>query len=215
MLELKTYSYTELAEYMNCRNKQALNRKLRSYDIEYTADGNRAPNIKYTITAINEPFKTYCVFDLGFDPRVEIDKLRHFLYHYFCDDVFMSMPDEVKEGWMERYEKPISRQTIANYEQRLNALEYIHRSNTEYLYYFAYHGQQRMVSKAEYSEAWRSYWEMRKAGSYSGVAITQMILDYGGVARKQAIQEKNALHTEEINFLVNLTVASIEADVKK
>ena len=214
MIELKTYTLNELEELIHSNGRQAVERKLKNYDISFQSIGERAPNIKYTITNIADPFKPYCVFDLGFSPQVDFYKLRHFLYHYFCDDIFMSMPDEVKEHRMRNYEHPISRQTIANYEERLDALGYITVHTTDFIYYFAYQHEQRIVEKAEYCEAWRGYWKMIDDGNFSQDAIYQMIANYGGVARKQAIQERNGIYTNEINYLVSLTADSVEASLQ-
>ena len=215
MLELKTYTYSGLAEILNCRSKQALERKLDSYNIQYFSEGNRLPNVNYTITKIEDPFRVYSVFYLGFDVHTDFSKLRHFLYHYFCDDYFMSMPDEVKEAWMRKYEKPISRQTITKYEETLEKLGYVHTLLDEFIYYFAYKGEQEFTDRKTYNEAWKHYWEDRKEDKSSGEAIFNMIANYGGYARKQAVQTKNALCADEINYLISLITDNLESDLQK
>lgn len=213
MIELKTYSYNELKEIMDCKDRQSLERKLNSYNIIFSSVGDRAPRIDYTITEIPDMFRTYCVFELGFDPHTEFKKLRHFLYHYFCDEMFMSMPDEVKETKMERYEQPISRQTISKYEERLTALGYVAELGLDYVYYFAYKHNQIITDKKKYCEAWHEYWDSRDGGSSSGEAILEMIANYGGIARKQAVQIPNGIYKNEINYLIQLVVESIEAEL--
>ena len=57
MLELREYKAAELAQILKTNTKQALDRKLESWGIAFTSDERRGDNRKYTLTAIENPFR--------------------------------------------------------------------------------------------------------------------------------------------------------------
>ena len=211
MLELKQYSKKEISTILKSKTKQQIDRKLKGYEVEFESSG-RGDTILYTINRLNDPFKVFCITDLGFTAQTDFKHLRHFMYHFFCDEVFINMPDEVKEHMMDGYDYHISRQTIAKYERKLLEKHYVAKG--EYIYYFAYKGQQRIVTREEYRAAWHGYWTLKDMGAESLEAISDMIYHYGGVARKQAKLEKNIFYLNKINYLVELIGDSIEKDIK-
>ena len=77
MLELKTYQKAELSALFGTRNTQGLERKMERYGItfEKSGRGNRAT---YTITAIKDPFKIFCITELDFDGGTDFHKVRNF-----------------------------------------------------------------------------------------------------------------------------------------
>lgn len=213
MLELKAYPKPELSAIFGTQCTEGLQRKMERYGITFEREG-RGERAIYKITEIQNPFKIFCITELGFDGGTDFRKLRNFYYYFFNDEEFMAMPDEVKEYRMMKEGSPVSRQTIANYTRRLEIHDMINRNTTNYIYYFANKQTQRMVDKAEYLQAWHEYWAEIGNGVPSFDAIWDMREKYGGVARKQAIPEINGIYNEKIEYMLNLIVQSIENEME-
>lgn len=212
MLEIRDYTKNEISELLGTRDKQGIDRKLQGYGVEFTSDG-RGENRIYTIKNILFPFKVFSITELGFNANTDFIKLRNFYNHFFNDEVFMTMPDEVKETMTKQEGYHLSRQTIATYTRRLETNNMIHRNTTEFMYYFAYKREQRFVERAEYTQAWREYWKDIERNMYSYEAISNMIENYGGVARKQAIPERNILLNDKIEYMLFLIYQSMDEEI--
>lgn len=212
MLELRNYTKGELVEIFGTEDTQGLKRKLQRYGIKFQTTG-RGQNLTFTITETADPFKVFCIDELGYDGRTDFVKLRNFLYCFLNDDEFRAMPDEVKEQRMKEAGKPMCRQTIAGYIAKLDAQNLIDRNSGEYIYYFAYKDTQRIATHQEYSEAWKEYWESKANGANSIEAICFMRYKHGGVARKQAIPQINGIFLEKLNRLNDAVCRSIENEL--
>lgn len=214
MLELKTYKKKELSTYLGSADKQAIERKLKSYGVDYSVSG-RGDNALFTIKNISDPFKVHCVFDLHYPPQTDFKKLMYFLYYLLCDDDFRKLPVETMALKLEEKDHNVSRQTIRTYLSRLDKTQMIHLNSCEYVYYFARGKEYRYVERAEYSRAWREYWQNKENGCSAEVAIFIMCCDYGGVARKQEIVELNGIFKDGLNFLVNLVCDAVEKSLSE
>lgn len=203
MLEVKTYTKPELTEMLGTKSVQGLKKKLDRYHVDYETTG-RGENALFTIIRINDPFKVYCITELGYNANTDFSKLAFFYYYFFNDEEFMAMPDEVKEFRMTNNGNHVSRQTIAKHTQRLEALNLIDRDTKEYIYYFAYQHQQIFTDKETYCKAWREYWQRVDDGMYCMDAINLMRLEYGGVARKQAVPQINGIYNDQIETISTL-----------
>ena len=214
MLEVgMAYPKPEMSRIFGTRAKQGLDRKLERYGITFSVSG-RGEQAVYEIQNISDPFKVFAITELGFDANTDFRKLRNFYYYFFNDEEFMAMPDEVKEARMKKEGKGVSRQSIAGYTAKLVAKDLIDRfPRNNFIYYFAYLGEQRIVERAEYSKAWREYWQNKEDGMEYYEAISEMIANYGGVARKQPIPEINGIYNEKIEYLRSLIQQSIENEV--
>ena len=205
------YSKPEMTHIFGTKDKQGLERKLSRYGISFDVCG-RGEKSTYTIAGLADPFKVFAITELGFDANTDFTKLRNFYYHFFEDEVFMAMPDEVKEVWMRKMGHPISRQTIATYISRLERNNLINRYTKNYIYYFANKDEQRLCDHDEYVTAWRNYWDDLSTGLTSYDAIINMRADHGGVARKQPIPEINGIYNEKTEYMLSLIQNSIEND---
>lgn len=213
MLEVgMTYTKPELTEMFGTRNKQGLERKMIGYGLTFSVSG-RGESALYTIQKMDDPFKIFAITELNFSGNTSFKKLREFYWHFFNDDVFMAMPDEVKENWMKLENNTITRQTIAHYTEKLVAKDMINRNTKNYIYYFAFKQTQRMTDHAEYLKAWREYWADLDQGYCPSEAICFMRANYGGVARKQAIPEVNGIYNEKIDYMLSLIQKSIENEM--
>ena len=187
MLELTTYKPAEIGAYLGTFGKEATERKLKRYGIQYYTDGTRA-NLTYTITAIPDPFKVFCVFDLGIDPRVDFTKFRDFLFYLLGDEDFSWRPKEMMEEYLREVGSPLSRKTISKYINRLEKLNLIYtQGDVVYYKVYKYYGVQKheIITKEEYSAAWAVYWEKRRNNESWAVAYCSMYSKLGGVPRKQ------------------------------
>ena len=205
----KTYTKPEMSLIFGTKDRQGLERKLERYEIAFDVCG-RGESAVYTIKTMADPFKIYAITELDCDGNTDFRKLRTFYWHYFNDEIFMAMPDEVKETMLKYEDKNISRQTIAKYTQKLVNKDMIELNTNNFIYYFAFKGTQRLVEHSEYSQAWKEYWaEMKSSGDYF-CAIGRMRDNYGGVARKQPIPEINGIYNEEIELMCSLIQESME-----
>ena len=138
MLEVREYVKPELTEMLGTKTVQGLKGKLERYCVDYeiTGKGNKAI---FNINKINDPFKVYCITELGYHGGADFDKLAYFMYYYFNDEEFMAMPDEVKEKRMTANEKHVSRHTIAKYTDKLVKLGLINKNTKNYIYYFGHY----------------------------------------------------------------------------
>lgn len=77
MLECRTYSYAELSALLHTRDRQGIVRRFERWEVKYTTTG-RGTGQKFAITEIGNPFKVYCILDLGF-PHKQISRSWPFL----------------------------------------------------------------------------------------------------------------------------------------
>ncbi len=214
MLEVKKYSKPEMTKIFGTKNMQGLERKLKRYGVIFDRKG-RGEKAIFTIKEITNPLRVYLITELGFNGQHDYIKVRNFLYYFFNDEEFMAMPDEVKEARMKNDGNGVSRQAIAGYIAKLDGKNLIERNTNNYIYYFAYKQNQRIVDRDEYIQAWHEYWADIDMGLYSGTAINKMRNKYGGVARKQAIPEINGIYKTEVEYLNTLIVESIEKEIEE
>ena len=213
MLEVKTYSIQELRKILGSETKKQIDGKLKRYAVEFESTG-RGSNLTYTIEKLNDPFKVFCITELGFSAQADFNHLKHFLYHFYHDDVFMSMPDKRKELMMDTcYDYHISRQTIANYENKLAKKNYIAKSS-EFIYYFAYKDYYRETNKEEYLEAWHYYWFLSDKYGRGFWPMLYVIQKYGGAPNKHARYESNAFYLKKIDYLLRIIGDSIEKEIE-
>ena len=213
MLDFRCYSKDEITEIFHSQNRQTIRRKLQRANVVFEEYG-RGNGWYIDIKEIHDPFKIYCMTDLGFTGRTDFYKLRNYYYYFFNDEEFMAMPDEVKEYRLEGKGRKISRQTIAGYTRKLEELDLIHRNTSNFLYYFTCKKKQRFTNRSEYSRAWKEYWSDKENGCNTKDAIINMICNYGGVARKQAIPDINGIYNQEIEYMLSLIQQSIENEIE-
>lgn len=214
MLEIGCeYKKSELTQIFGSKSNQAINRKLDRYGVKFSVVG-RGEQAVYKIQQMDDKFKIFAITELGFDANTDFQKLRNFYFYFFNDEEFQTLPDEMKENRMRENNRDISRQTIAKYLDRLVEHNYIaYLGGDDYVYYFAHKGKRRTVEKSEYSRAWREYWSDKESGMDYYTAIYNMIVHYGGVARKQAVPTVNAIYGKKIDEMLSYIEQSIENEI--
>ena len=113
MLECRTYSYAELSALLHTRDRQGIVRRFERWEVKYTTTG-RGTGQKFAITEIGNPFKVYCILDLGFSPQTDFTKLAFFTYYLLCDDEFQQLPSAQMEEYLRADGHTRSRQTISH-----------------------------------------------------------------------------------------------------
>ncbi len=211
MLEERSYTKQELAELLGTKDRQGIKDKLDGYDVVYSIKGN-GDNAVFKIKRLNDPFKVFCILELGFRPQCDFTKVRNLFWYYFNDEEFMAMPDEVKEHRMGENGHPVSRQSIAKYLEKLAVNNYINPQSGNFIYYFAYKDTQTITTREQYSKAWKEY-HVRKLQTNYFEAIMRMRRIYGGVAKKQAIPDVNGIYIDKINYLNELIIRSISDEL--
>ena len=200
--ENRIYAYAELSAIFGTRDTQGIKRRLSNYGVAFETTG-RSNGIQFHIKTISQKFQLFCVLDLGFSPNVDFEKLRDFLF-YLMDDDFNWRPMEMMEEYLRNEGKGISRQTISRYLEHLSVID-IRRDNGEMVYYkvYKYCGEQRhkIITRKEYAEAWRVYWNKKYDGYDSQAAYRCMYNKCGGVPRKQRKIEGNAFYNDKYNLL--------------
>lgn len=223
MLELREYKATELAQILKTNTKQALDRKLESWGITFTSDERRGENRKYTLTAIENPFKIYCITELNIDSHTDFYKLQNCFYYFLNDPEFRDIPDEMREDYTEAEGKKISRQSISKYIKHLSKNELVLLNSAEYNHYFAYQDFRIFTDEKTYKEAWNLYWQLINEakekykddyGEYSSYAISEVVRKYGGVPRKQPKPSLNGIYNSTLKALNELVCDEIEKEVK-
>lgn len=214
MLEIGCeYKKSELTQIFGSKSNQAISRKLDRYGVKFSVAG-RGEQAVYKIRQMDDKFKIFAITELGFDANTDFQKLRNFYFYFFNDEEFQTLPDEMKEARMRENNRDISRQTIAKYLDRLVEHNYIaYLGGDDFVYYFAHKGKRRTVEKSEYSRAWREYWSDKESGMDYYTAIYNMIVHYGGVARKQAVPTVNAIYGKKIDEMLPYIEQSIENEI--
>ena len=214
MLEIGCeYKKSKLTQIFGSKSNQAISRKLDRYGVKFSVAG-RGEQAVYKIRQMDDKFKIFAITELGFDANTDFQKLRNFYFYFFNDEEFQTLPDEMKEARMRENNRDISRQTIAKYLDRLVEHNYIaYLGGDDFVYYFAHKGKRRTVEKSEYSRAWREYWSDKESGMDYYTAIYNMIVHYGGVARKQAVPTVNAIYGKKIDEMLSYIEQSIENEI--
>lgn len=214
MLEIGCeYKKSELTQIFGSKSNQAISRKLDRYGVKFSVAG-RGEQAVYKIRQMDDKFKIFAITELGFDANTDFQKLRNFYFYFFNDEEFQTLPDEMKEARMRENNRDISRQTIAKYLDRLVEHNYIaYLGGDDFVYYFAHKGKRRTVERSEYSRAWREYWSDKESGMDYYTAIYNMIVHYGGVARKQAVPTVNAIYGKKIDEMLSYIEQSIENEI--
>ena len=198
-------------QMLGVKDNQGAQRKLSRYGVRFFVNG-WGKNASFNITAIDDPFKVYCILEMGFDANCDFKKLRNYLFFLLGEDEYCWLPDEPMEKYMRSKGFYLSRQTITKYREHLERLNYIHGG--DFIYYRVYRDDRdrqcyQQVEKEEYNKVWRVYWDMRNDGADSELAFACMYSAFGGVPRKQAKPIKNAFHLKELNYLLDLVSTSI------
>lgn len=212
MLEMKKYGIAELSAILGSTGKQAIDRKLERYGIEYTSTG-RGQSLVYDITKIADPFKVYCITKLGIPAQANFEKIRNLYYYFFCDEGFADLPLIEMAEYLEAEGVPQSRQCVTKWIEYLRHLDYIGFTSTDCKYYAIEKTPSKVkickeISREEYSKAWAIYHRNKiEHGSYYAYALMYNTL--GGHPYKKPIYYHNAIMYQEIQELIDIIIDTL------
>ena len=207
MIELKTYSKAEIAEILHTNARQGITRKLDGYNISYSCSG-RGEDLKITITAIANPFKVFCITELGIPAQSDFPKLRNLFYYLFCCEGFAGLPLIEMEARMKEDGNPMARETIGKWLSYLEHIDYIAFDKADCTYYAispAPDGTKlhQEISRQQYNTGWKIYFDSKPMEGSHG-AYMRMYNYIGGHPYKKAKMIQNAIYIPQINQLIEL-----------
>lgn len=212
MLEVKKYSIAELSTILGSTGKQAIDRKLTRYGIEYTSSG-RGSSLTYEITKISDPFKVYCITKLGIPSQANFEKIRNLYYYFFCDEGFADLPLIEMAEYMEAEGVPASRQFVTKWLEYLKEIDYINFDKRECKYYAiekiaANEKICREITREEYGRAWAIY-HQHKNTEGCACAYALMYNTLPGHPYKKPIYYENAIMFQEIQELIDIILDTL------
>ena len=205
MIEIKTYTKAELAEILHTPNRQGITRKLDRYNIAYTCDGD-GDNLKITVKAIPNPFKVFCITNLGIPAQSDFTLLRNLFYYLFCCEGFAGLPLIQMAEKLDEDGRHIARETIGKWINYLEKIDFVAFDKADCTYYAistAPDGAKlhREISKEQYNIGWKIYFEHKPEEGSHG-AYARMYNYIGGHPYKKAKMIPNAFYIQEINQMI-------------
>ncbi len=206
MLEVRKYAKSELSAILGTNDKQGIDRKLQGYDVEFTSNG-RGENRVYNIEKINNPFKVFCITELGVHANADFEKLRNLFYYLLCDEEFAELPMVEMEKVMAKNVSS-SRQTISKWTSYLQKINYINIDKLNGICYAITKNSdgQKIYTKIErevYNKAWTVYMEEKKKGN-TKIAYQKAVEIAGGHPFKRPKISQNACLQKEIEQLIDM-----------
>ncbi len=207
MLELKDYGLVEMAQALHSKatTKEAIKRILDNRPLTYTCRGT-GKKLTFTIQSIQDPFKLYCILDLGIDSRADFKKLRNLFYYLFCVEGFAEMPMSEMEAWLSEADMPVSRKTISKWLNYLQNIDFIMLDKSDSIYYKIEkrNGQKihTEIDRETYNKAWQIYFEEKKQRG-SDWAYGAMYEFLGGHPYRKPRIVQNAFYQQEIEKLID------------
>ena len=111
------------------------------------------------------------------------------------------------ERVLEAEGKKVSRQTISKWIEFFKSKNIINESQ-EYLYFATIKTdistESLRITKEEYTEAWKRYWNIRREGGSYNEAFNAMCGVNGGVVFKKPMIEENGFYNNLLDSLVEL-----------
>lgn len=211
ILEEKLYEKNEIEELLGTYSRQGVTRKLDRYNINYEISGRG--NYKIDIKTIPDKFKMFCITELQVHAQTDFEKLKYFMYYFFCDEEYPRLPNETKQEFMNINGVDVSRQTIGKWIKLLQSRNWIDIGGN-YRYYFISDGIVTETDQETYNKAWKEYFRVTREykDCYLGIARVQNV--YGGIPKKHPLPDQNAFYAKEIQTLVDLVTQAIEYDNK-
>ncbi len=152
--------------------------------------------------------------ELGFAANCDFYKLRNFVLYFFCDDEFRLLPDEAMQERLTADGKPISRQTIKRWLNRMEEKGLLSQTMGEPYYYCVMGDKRWEITAEQYRKGWAAYWEHINKGYSSREAFAAMIDVNSGIVKKKIIPLLNAIYNETIDTLVELAQKEIEKEIR-
>lgn len=209
ILEERLYEKNEIEELLGTYSRQGVTRKLDGYKVDYEI--SERGNYKISIKAIPDKFKMFCITELRVPAQTDFDKLKYFLYYFFCDEEFSCLPNDTKQPFMAEHGVYVSRQTMTKWINMLSNRNWI-SLDSNFRYYFAYDGNIEETDQDTYNKAWKEYFFISKEYKNCYIGTAHVINKFGGMPKKHPLPDQNAFYAREIQTLIDLVTESIEYD---
>ena len=207
MLKMATYTKDDLVKEFHTDRMDSIKRSLDRLGYKYETNKKNGKNLRLTITKLPNMFKAFCISELGIPAQSDFRLLRNFFYYFFCDEEFQQLPIGEMERILEAEGKKISRQTISKWIEFFKSKNIINESQ-EYLYFATIKTdistESLRITKEEYVEAWKRYWNIRREGGSYNEAFNAMCGVNGGVVFKKPMIEENGFYNNLLDSLVEL-----------
>lgn len=208
MLELRTYTKDEIINILGTEDRQGIKRKLDGYGVEYIIDG--WGDYKLTITAINDPFKLFCITILGIPAQADFNKVKTLYYHLFCCPEFATKPYEVMASVLKEEDEkdPPSSKTVSKWIAHLGKIDFVAFDKEDCTYYAIQKCKDGLrncteISKETYCTGWHIYWKYKEREG-TDAAYYRMFNYVGGHPCRKAKMKPNAIYLNEINQLIDI-----------
>lgn len=208
MLELRKYTKDEIVSILGTADRQGVKRKLDGYGVEYTIEG--WGNYTLTITAINDPFRVFCITTLDIPAQADFDKLKTLYYHLFCCPDFATLPYEVMASKLkeEGEQDPPSNKTISKWVEHLDKISFVAFDGEDCTYHAIRKNKDGMrvckeITKEVYCTGWRIYWEY-KTKEGTDAAYYRMFNYVGGHPCRRPKMKANGIYNNEIEQLIDI-----------
>lgn len=209
MLDKRTYKLCEMQAYLGTERLDCIKSKLKTIECEYTTTG-RGEERTFTVTKLPNRFKEMCIYELGFKPQTDFEKLKDFLYNYFFTDGFMTLPIQEMENVLRDAGTPVSRQTFKDWIKQLEKEELMLLDTDDCEYYSCYHDKNKQyrvkkITETEYKNAWKEFFRRREDKRSTEKSLAKhMRKQIGGKAVKCPKPKANAIHYDKLRELMQL-----------
>ena len=208
MLELRTYTKAEITGILDTEDRQGVKRKLDGYGVEYTING--WGDYTLTITAINDPFRLFCITTLGIPAQADFHKLKMLYYHLFCCPGFAAYPYEVIASMLKEEGEidPPSNKTVAKWMAYLDTIDFVAFDKEDCVYYAIQKRKDGLrvceeITKEVYCAGWHIYWEYKpKEGTEA--AYYRMFNYVGGHHCRRQKMKTNGIYRDDVEQLINI-----------
>lgn len=208
MLELRTYTKDEIIGVLGTKDREGIKRKLDGYGVEYTING--WGDYTLTITAINDPFRLFCITTLGIPAQADFNKLKILYYYLFCCPDFASLPYEVMASKLKAIgePEPPSSKTVSKWVGYLGKIDFVAFDKEDCSYYAIQKRKDGLrmceeITKEVYCAGWHIYWE-NKPTEGTEIAYYLMREHIGGHPCRRPKMKVNAFYREDIEQLINI-----------
>ena len=209
MLEKRIYTRQELIELYKTKRLDAIKNKIKREGYSFNDCGRGA---SYTMEIISLPntdnqFKRYCIEQLGFKPQVNFTILKYYIKNVLHNEGFITLQfnemaavmREQMQDILEKENITITEQTISAYFQQLKSIGWLYSDCFEHVYYVYDNNicKNKYITKEEYCEMYKQYYEIIDREHDYGKAETFIKRKYGSKPKKRIKELLNAFYNKE------------------
>ena len=215
MLEKRKYTRSELIEIYKTDRLDAIKARIQRAGYIFQSSGRGKD---YTMEILDLPkedeLKQYCREILGFSAQTDFTKLKYFLFFFLQNEDFMTLQFNQMAQVMRDHGITISDQTISTYFNHLRSIGWIYMDHFDFVYFLYDEGQEQMryITREEYCEINKEFWQLIKGKKYTWKeAAAEIRRKYGNKPRKRPKAEKTAFFLDQYQAVWDL----IDKEIKE